>query len=325
MSICQIARSMILNDSMKVRKPLLYADLRNHLRGLERGTRSMRELYQKYIHYVQYEKKHPYTDNTVRSIKNALEQFLEFYQGSIEDFSKTDLEEYKQFLLSHPSKIPGKTYDISTVNQRLNHLKKFFQVCKHEFGHDIDLFIETEKVQQQNIVDKMLENEDARAMVKTNEDPLTEILIYGLFYTGARVSELLQVKVKNHKDRDVLVYGKGRKYRNLFIPDILTKIWTRYIKRYQPEGEYLYMISSDKRLSRSAAYRRLERLAVKAGVEKERIHPHAFRHLYARNLSDNGIQTAIIKQLLGHKLDVTETYLQISRERLMKVINSIKL
>jgi predicted metal-dependent phosphotriesterase family hydrolase len=84
------------------------------------------------------------------------------------NFSKDDLDEYKEFLLNHPSKIPGKTYDINTVNQRLNHLKKFFQICKYEFGEKIDLFIETEKVQQQNIIDKMLENDDARKMINKN-------------------------------------------------------------------------------------------------------------------------------------------------------------
>lgn len=285
----------------------------------------MQELLKRYLEYIQSEKKHPYSENTIKSIKNALEQFIHFYKGNVEDFTKKDLAAYKEFLLNHPSKTPGKTYNINTVNQRLNHLKKFFQVCKYEFGCEIDLFIETEKVQQQNILDMMLENDDVRSMLKINEDALTEILIYGLFYTGARVSELLQIKTKDYKDKSIMITGKGRKYRNLFIPDVLTKMWGKYIKNYDNGSEYLFSISSVKRLNRSSAYKRLERLAMKAKVEKERVHPHAFRHLYARNLSVNGIQTAIIKQLLGHTLDVTEGYLQISREQLMKVINNIKL
>lgn len=285
----------------------------------------MENLLNRYFEYVQHEKKHPYSENTIRSIKKSLEQFIYFYKGDIEQFTKEDLENYKKLLLNHPTKISGRTYSINTINQRLNHLKKFFQVCKYEFGYEIDLFIETEKVQQQNILDMMLENEDVKKMLEVNEDPLTEVLIYGLFYTGSRVSELLQIKTNDYQRKEILISGKGRKFRNLFIPDVLLRIWTRYIKKNYIGGEYLYMINSTKKLTRSAAYKRLERLAVKAGVEKERVHPHAFRHLYARNLSDNGIQTAIIKQLLGHTLDVTEGYLQISREKLMKVINNIKL
>lgn len=248
-----------------------------------------------------------------------------FYKGDIEQFTKEDLENYKKLLLNHPTKISGKTYSINTVNQRLNHLKKFFQVCKYEFGCEIDVLVETEKVQKQNILDKMLENEDVKKMLKVNDDPLNEILIYGLFYTGARVSEILQVKIKDGTNKEILISGKGRKYRNLFIPDRLLKVWKHYIKTNYIDADYLYTNENDKVLTRAAAYRRLERLAKKANVEKERVHPHAFRHLYARNLSDNGIQTAIIKQLLGHSLDVTEGYLQISREKLMNVINNIKL
>jgi integrase/recombinase XerD len=303
---------------------LIYKDSRGHLREVKEVIR-MQELLKRYLEYVQNEKKHPYSDNTMRSIRNALEQFIHFYKGDIEDFTKKDLEAYKEFLLSHPSKTPGKTYNINTVNQRLNHLKKFFQVCKYEFGREIDLFIETEKVQQQNIIDMMLENNDVRKMLNLNEDALTEILIYGLFYTGSRVSELLQIKTKDYKEKNIMVLGKGRKFRNLFIPDVLTKVWSKYLKNHTSGSDYLFSISDTKRLTRSSAYKRLERLAMKATVEKERVHPHAFRHLYARNLSDNGIQTAIIKQLLGHTLDVTEGYLQISREQLMKVINNIKL
>jgi integrase/recombinase XerD len=296
----------------------------SRLVGILRSENYMNKAYSDYLKWLEDGKKHPYSENTLRSLKTALNQFFEVFKGDINSFTKDDLSNYKEYLLSHPNKGGSGTYTIATVNQRLNHLKKFFQALRYELNYPVDIYIEGEKVQIQNIPEKMLENEDVKELMKDTPNFERQIIL-GLYYTGARISELLQVKTEDIAETTIRIKGKGGKYRFLFIPDVLMKEWKKY-RRSEKVTSELFFCLPDKGeiISRQNTYNRLLRLSNGAGIVKGKMHPHAFRHLYARNLSEAGVQTAIIKQLLGHSLDVTEGYLSISRERLIKIVNSFE-
>ena len=60
-------------------------------------------------------------------------------------------------------------------------------------------------------------------------------------------------------------------------------------------------------------------------MKKDKVSPHAIRHLYTKNLVDAGVSYSAIKQLLGHTLTTTDIYMQLSKKELLKIINSIKL
>lgn len=284
----------------------------------------------RYLGYVKSSRKHPYAENTLRAIRNTLEQFFEWWPEPLENFDPEDLEQYQEYLWS--VRYRGEKYSIATVNQRLILLRKFFEVCRDEWHIPIRAKPAAERIEIQNIFDVLLENSDAKQLAKTakKKDMKTYVLILGLFYTGARISELLQVKAEDAGKPEILVRGKGRKYRRLFIPARLSNAWKGYIRTagLSPQ-ELIYQVTrKDGRtipMSGSAAYNRLSRICKAAGVDRRRVHPHAFRHLYARNLQEKGVPTAIIKQILGHRLDTTEGYLQFSRERLMAIIEQIRL
>lgn len=293
-------------------------------------TQYGKDLVSRYLSYVKSSRKHPYAENTLRAIKNTLDQFFEWWPDSLDTFAPEDLEQFQNYLWS--IRYRGEKYSIATINQRLILLKKFFEVCRDEWKIPIRAKPAAERIEIQNIFDVLLENDDAKALAKTAKktDVKTYILVLGLFYTGARISELLQVKAEDAGKPDVWVRGKGRKYRRLFIPARLSSIWKAYVKASGLDpSELIYQVmSKDGKIipmSGSAAYNRLSRICKAAGVDRRRVHPHAFRHLYARNLQEHGVPTAIIKQILGHRLDTTEGYLQFSLERLMKIVEQIRL
>jgi len=303
---------------------------REKKRRLAQMNEQGRKMIERYLAHTEAARKYPYAENTKRAIKNTLQQFFEWWQEPLDAFGPVDLEAYKDFLWSIRHR--EKPYSISTVNQRLVILRKFCEVARDEWGIPIKAKPAAELIEVQNIFDVLLENDDAKRLAKAakKKDPKTYILILGLFYTGARVSEILQVRTEVIGQSEIVVRGKGRKYRRLFIPARLSTVWKSYAKEQHFEkGALVYQVSSKDGhiipMSGAAAYNRLRRLSIEAGVDPRRVHPHAFRHLYARNLQAAGVPTAIIKQILGHRLDTTEGYLQFSREQLMKIIEQIKL
>lgn len=68
--------------------------------------------------------------------------------------------------------------------------------------------------------------------------------------------------------------------------------------------------AAGKRLSQPAVRRTISRVASRAGLDHRRIHPHAFRHLFAVELHREGKTVAQISRLLGHSsIATTAIYL----------------
>jgi len=72
----------------------------------------------------------------------------------------------------------------------------------------------------------------------------------------------------------------------------------------------LFLTKTGQRIRTNHYRRKLKRVAQKAGVVR-RVHPHALRHTFARELNEEGISMRLIQMALGHRsLATTEKYLQ---------------
>ena len=69
-------------------------------------------------------------------------------------------------------------------------------------------------------------------------------------------------------------------------------------------------------LTRAGAFLILRKLAMKAGLEPERVHPHLLRHSFATHLLEGGADLRSVQEMLGHAdLGTTEIYTHVSDKR----------
>ena len=69
-------------------------------------------------------------------------------------------------------------------------------------------------------------------------------------------------------------------------------------------------------LTRAGAFLILRKLAVKAGLEPERVHPHLLRHTFATHLLEGGADLRSVQEMLGHAdLATTELYTHVTDRR----------
>ena len=159
---------------------------------------------------------------------------------------------------------------------------------------------------------------------RTLRDRALVELLYG---AGLRVSEAvgLEKGAIDLDDRVVRVLGKGGKERLVPLGRPAAEAVRRYLalgrphldRRYRPD---LFLNARGGPLTRAGAFLILRRLAEKAGLEPERVHPHLLRHSFATHLLEGGADLRSVQEMLGHAdLGTTERYTHVSDRRRREV------
>src|SRR5206468_1425150 len=145
-------------------------------------------------------------------------------------------------------------------------------------------------------------------------------LLYG---AGLRVSEAVGLD-KASVDLDarlVRCIGKGSKERIVPVGRQAVTALRRYLSRGRPyldtrHRPELFLNAKGGGLTRAGAFLILRRLAAKAGLEPERVHPHLLRTSFATLLLEGGADLRSVQEMLGHAdLATTELYTHVSDRR----------
>jgi integrase/recombinase XerD len=137
-------------------------------------------------------------------------------------------------------------------------------------------------------------------------------LFFSLLYnTGARVSEMLQLKPVDFQRRTVHLLGKGRKSR-------MVPIWPQNIRRLilwcrehrLADDQFVFTNRQRSPLTREGIAFRLRLAVTKAAqtcvsLRQRKITPHTFRHSAAMHLLQSGTPVEIIALWMGHSSPVT--------------------
>jgi integrase/recombinase XerD len=145
-------------------------------------------------------------------------------------------------------------------------------------------------------------------------------LLYG---AGLRVSEAVGLERAgiDLEERLVRALGKGSKERLVPIGREATEALRRYLSRGRPfldvrHRPELFLNARGGALTRAGAFLILRKLAEKAGLEPERVHPHLLRHSFATHLLEGGADLRSVQEMLGHAdLSTTELYTHVSDRR----------
>ena len=150
-----------------------------------------------------------------------------------------------------------------------------------------------------------------------------------LYATGMRVSELVNVPVKNvyMKMQYVIVMGKGSKERMLPLGSTALHYLEHYLSVVRPQllhgkpeaAAELFVTGWGGPMTRERFYEIIVAYGKSAGISK-RVTPHMLRHSFATHLLNNGTDLRIVQELLGHAdISTTQIYTHLDVERLREV------
>ena len=150
-----------------------------------------------------------------------------------------------------------------------------------------------------------------------------------LYATGMRVSELVNVPVKNvdMKMQYVIVMGKGSKERMLPLGRTALHYLEHYLSVVRPQllhgkpdaAAELFVTGWGGPMTRERFYEIIVAYGKSAGISK-RVTPHMLRHSFATHVLNNGTDLRIVQELLGHAdISTTQIYTHLDVERLREV------
>ncbi|MCL2482726.1 MAG: site-specific tyrosine recombinase XerD [Propionibacteriaceae bacterium] len=160
-----------------------------------------------------------------------------------------------------------------------------------------------------------------------------QALVEVLYGTGARVSEILALRVEDATRTlsDVALglrlWGKGGKERVVPLGSYARDAVQAWLVRGRPQvaglaatpSPALFLNSRGHPLSRQSAFNRIEALGTRAGIDQP-VSPHTLRHTYATHLIDGGADIRVVQELLGHSsVATTQIYTLVTVDHLREV------
>ena len=155
------------------------------------------------------------------------------------------------------------------------------------------------------------------------------LIIELLYSSGLRSIELINLSefMIDIEEREIRVVGKGDKERITFFSENAKKWLIKYIEEKKRQyanytREVLIVNSKGKKLTTRSLRRLISAHAHEAGIQKE-ITPHVFRHSFAMELLNNGVDIRYLQELLGHSsIAATQVYTHVSKAFLRDIYMS---
>ena len=142
--------------------------------------------------------------------------------------------------------------------------------------------------------------------------------------TGARVSELVQIKAEHVFAGYFDIYTKGGKVRRLYIPKKLREEAVIWLKATSRTSGYLFLNRFGERITTRGISQQLKKYAIKFGLNPKVVYPHSFRHRYAKNFLDKFNDIALLADLMGHEsIETTRIYLRRTASEQQAIVDKI--
>lgn len=283
--------------------------------------------------------------NTTKTYRDSLKLFLKFIavkeNKPIAKITLDDLD--AESVIAFLKEIErSRKNSIVTLNLRLTSLKTFFtylitQDISHSGRYQRIIAIPIKRGGKPLM--EYLEIHEVKAIIeainKGDSRGERDYVILNLLYnTGARVSELCNLKVEHIRFESppiITIVGKGQKLRHVPLWKETAEILYKYLRRrnmLDSPKAIVFLNSHGKPISRFGIRYIIQRRVCGAAskcqsLAKKRIGPHTFRHTIAMHMLQSGVDLTVIKNWLGHvNLETTHGYIEIDLEMKRKALAS---
>lgn len=274
-----------------------------------------------FIKYIEVEKN--YSDHTIISYREDLVEFFKYLDGK--DVKKTD---YK-FIRTYLAYMFSKKYEKKTISRHISTLRSFYKYLYEEKIIDRNPMVLISNPKLDKKLPNFLYYDELEILLNIPDRSTilglrNAVILEVLYSTGIRVSELINIRLKdiNFKDKKILILGKGNKERYVLYGEVLKNLLDEYLvkrEKLSNNSDFLILNKNGTKIT-DRGIRSIISSILKQGELDFHVSPHTLRHTFATHMLENGADLKSVQELLGHEnLSTTQVYTHVTNERLRSV------
>lgn len=275
-----------------------------------------------------------YTPATVKEYKRDVHHFLSYLNGK-------PMESVKKMHIAGYLAESRTTSGDRTLNRKLASIRTFYKALNTYDILDVNPANDIQKSKtEKNKKPIYIEEEDLREILPLIDGRYKNrnIAIFLLMaYAGLRVGEVHRLNIKdfNRNKGTIEVYGKGRKWNQIPLPDLICHYLSEVVKeRIQPRNmkEDAFFISQ---WGRRLSVRQIQKIMASVFERFRELNPkyedmplscHKLRHSFATMLLNKGVDIRIVKELMGHaSIETTMIYTHVNNEQKKSAMEKLDL
>lgn len=262
------------------------------------------------LSYEKHLKQSNLAKNTLSAYLFSIKQFHQLF----DEINKPNLKSYKVYLIDH--------FKPQTVNLRLRAINCYLEFIKKEKWK-----LTFVKVQQKPFLENVISEADYeyfKKRLKSENNLYWYFVIRFMAATGARVSELIQLKVEHIQVGFLDLYSKGGKLRRIYIPEKLQQECLIWLKQQNRQYGFIFLNKYGERITTRGISSQLKILAKKYKIDSKVVYPHSFRHRFAKSFLERFSDIAFLADLMGHEsIETTRIYLRRTSTEQQAIVNKI--
>ena len=274
------------------------------LEKLSEVSEKNKKLISDFIYYLTQEE--DYSPHTLELYSVSVKKYFEYA-------NEVSVDNYKRFV----KMLEDKGFSPQTIRLRITVLERFSKWMKKPVELKRPKFkrkLNTENVPTETEYNRLLD------YLRTCPNRDRYFFIKILATTGARVSEFFQFRWEDILSGEVTLKGKGNKYRRFFFSRKLQEEVKAYVKEHNKTG--YVAVGKCGKLTQRGLCQAMKEWGDKCGIDRCKMHPHAFRHFFAKMYLKKNNDVIQLADLLGHgSIDTTRIYLQKSYEEQKREYN----
>lgn len=286
----------------------------------------MDQYIEEFIEYIRFERN--YSDYTELNYTIDIELFSEYIKTKKLNYKNLiykDIQIYITYLKEIKNLKP------TSINRHLSSLRSFYNYLLKEKVVLSNPFKLVSSQKKEKKLPNYMKYSEFEALVdvcdETNLGIRNRALVELLFATGARIGELINIKLQdiNFSNKEIKLKGKGNKERICFFNSYSEIYINKYINTSRLEllngktSDRLFINHIGGNLTDRGVRDILDKMIKRASINTK-ITPHSFRHTFATMLLNEGCDLKSVQELLGHvNLSTTSIYTHLTNDRIKDV------
>ena len=247
-----------------------------------------------------------------KTVKNYIICLTNYFRYTRNVTKNPDVSLIKKYLLEKFDK--GQSPQ--TINLHLNAIRYFYrEICKNDISIDLKFAKTAHKLPV------VLSRTEIGAIINSITNQKHLLLISLSYGSGFRVSETINLKIKDINLEELTIHIKGAKGNKDRITIFPEKLKSSIMKIMALRDKNAYVFESERggKLTERTAQKVFEKALFNAKIQKDATF-HSLRHSFATHLLENGVDVRYVQELLGHaNIRTTQIYTHVTNPTLRNI------